>query len=316
MMHPEFRFQPISSSWVAVHPQPKGVIQFIGGAFFGTFPTIFYRHFLGQLFDAGYTIVAFPFRFSFRHWSIAANLFTEQQHLREMLIQSTQAIRIKQIYQDDTKYFWLGHSLGCKYIQLLEFLSSNSWKEILQEYVSSEEAQRIQNVIEDITGNQKISIKGQSSLLIAPDVSNTESAIPIPLFAKFLDNIGLGVLPTRQQILNCITRSNLFNLTALISFDRDTVAGNKQDEFRDQKVQENSDVFWLSQQLKNKKFPLLHEELPGGHLEPMAIRIANSVIDLSPLTPRLLETVAIDCLTELKQREQQLEEKTVVLLEA
>ena len=31
------KFQPIAHSWVALHPEPKGIIQFIGGAFFGRF---------------------------------------------------------------------------------------------------------------------------------------------------------------------------------------------------------------------------------------------------------------------------------------
>ncbi|HEY9709264.1 MAG TPA: DUF1350 family protein, partial [Oculatellaceae cyanobacterium] len=69
-MHTTFKFIPLSSSWVAIHPKPKGVIQFIGGAFFGSLPTLFYRHFLSKLFANGYTIIALPFRFSFEHWSI------------------------------------------------------------------------------------------------------------------------------------------------------------------------------------------------------------------------------------------------------
>ena len=52
-MPSHLHFQPISFSWVALHPQPKGVIQFMGGAFFGSFPTVFYRYFLGQLFESG-----------------------------------------------------------------------------------------------------------------------------------------------------------------------------------------------------------------------------------------------------------------------
>ena len=30
------------------------------------------------------------------------------------------------VYLDQSNYFWLGHSLGCKYISILEILSSNS----------------------------------------------------------------------------------------------------------------------------------------------------------------------------------------------
>jgi hypothetical protein len=62
------KFQPISRSWVAIHPQPKGVIQFIGGAFFGTFvPTFFYRGLLSFLYNQGYTIIVLPFSFTFNH---------------------------------------------------------------------------------------------------------------------------------------------------------------------------------------------------------------------------------------------------------
>jgi hypothetical protein len=64
---PNLNFQPVSFSWLALHPQPQGVIQFIGGAFFGSLPTLSYRDLLHRLYDAGYTVVAIPFRFSFRH---------------------------------------------------------------------------------------------------------------------------------------------------------------------------------------------------------------------------------------------------------
>ncbi|VEP11557.1 hypothetical protein H1P_110007 [Hyella patelloides LEGE 07179] len=38
-----FRFQPFPHSWVAIHPNPKGVIQFVGSFFvFGALPTVFY----------------------------------------------------------------------------------------------------------------------------------------------------------------------------------------------------------------------------------------------------------------------------------
>jgi Protein of unknown function (DUF1350) len=106
-----FKFNPASFSWIAVHPKPKGVIQFIGGAFFGTFPTIFYRYFLRTLFDEGYTIVALPFRFSFQHWTIAIDLLKEQERLRRELTEWTG----QDFYKDKANYFWVGHSLGCKY---------------------------------------------------------------------------------------------------------------------------------------------------------------------------------------------------------
>jgi hypothetical protein len=59
----------------------------------------------------------------------------------------------------------------------------------------------------------------QPSQLLAPDISDTTSAVPVTALAHLLDGLGLGVQPTRSQTLALIDRSNLFNLTAMISFD-------------------------------------------------------------------------------------------------
>jgi hypothetical protein len=131
-MKPVFKFRPISSSWVAIHPNPKGVVQFIGGAFFGTFPTLFYRYFLSQLFAEGYTIIALPFRFSFRHWPIAVSLFKEQEVISQELVAIAKKIGYEyNIYQEKSNYFWIAHSLGCKYVAMLEFLSDANWQAIV-----------------------------------------------------------------------------------------------------------------------------------------------------------------------------------------
>lgn len=302
---PPFRFSPISFSWVAIHPEPKGVIQFIGGAFFGTFPTIFYRYFLQKLFEEGYTIVALPFRFSFRHWSIAIDLLKEQEVLRQELSKITG----NDVYQEKANYFWLGHSLGCKYIALLEFLSGEQWKEITEACVEQEAYQQIEAIIAN-AGLNSASILNQPSLLVAPDISNTESAVPIRAIARLLDRLGLGVLPTREQTQCFIERSRLFNLTAMISFEKDNLAGSKTDEFKDEQTQENSDVLWFIRQLKTRKFPILHTELPGKHLEPLGVRVGNYLVDLNPfdkfiksLEGRLLERDAIQFLAQLRQRQ-------------
>ena len=303
-MPPVFRFSPVSFSWVAIHPEPKGVIQFIGGAFFGTFPTVFYRYFLQTLFDEGYTIVALPFRFSFRHWDIAIGLLKEQEVLRKEL----STITGKGFYQDKANYFWLGHSLGCKYIALLEFLSGEHWNQIAESCIEKQAYQQIEAIL-DSAGLESSSILSQPSLLVAPDISNTESAIPIEAIAHFLDRVGLGVLPTRKQTQCFIERSQLFNLTALISFEEDTIAGSVMDQNKSKQIQENSDVLWLFQQLKTRKFPILHIELHGKHLEPLGVKIGKYIIDLNPwdkfielLSGRLLEHYAAEFLVQLKQR--------------
>ena len=304
-MSPIFRFRPVSFSWVAIHPDPKGIIQFIGGAFFGTFPTIFYRYFLQTLFEEGYTIIALPFRFSFRHWSIAIDLLKEQEVLRKELSKITGS----DVYQKKANYFWLGHSLGCKYIALLELLSGEQWKQITESCVERNAYQQIEAIIAN-AGLEKASILDQPSLLVAPDISNTESAIPVRAIAHFLDRVGLGVLPTREQTQCFIERSSLFNLTALISFEKDTVAGSKTNNFKNKQPQDNSDVLWLIKQLKSRKLPILHKELEGKHLEPLGVRVGEDIVDLNPfdkfielLSCRKLEGYAAHFLAQLRQRQ-------------
>jgi hypothetical protein len=316
-MKTKFRFQPLSFSWVAIHPNPKGVVQFIGGAFFGTFPTVSYRYFLENLFEEGYTIIALPFRFTFRHWPIAISLLKEQAVLADEIYQIAKRLNYQaDIYADPKKYFWIGHSLGCKYIALLEFMSGDIWRKILAECNQDGKIkiQQIEEALKDIPHPRR-SIKGQPSLLIAPDISDTQSAIPKPLafIAHFLDKYNLGVLPTRKQTLCYINNSQLFNLTALISFDRDTIAGSENDRAKLPAERENSDVLWLIEHLKKGKFPLLHKEISGKHLEPVGIKIGDYVVDLNPLDKfiepikyRQLEGLTILFLDELRQREKQL----------
>jgi hypothetical protein len=314
-MNVTLRWKPVSFSWVAIHPNPKGVVQFIGGAFFGSHPTIFYRYFLKRVFEEGYTVIALPFRFSFRHWPIAISLLKEQQVLSKEITNIAKNLGYEhEIYQDKSNYFWIGHSLGCKYITLLEFFSGEDWEKILEGCVGNSELQyqQIETSLQD-TEMERPSIKGQASLLIAPDISDTESAIPKPLafVARFLDKVGLGVLPTKRQTQCFIEGSHLFNLTALISFNQDTIAGNKTDK--------NSDVFWMIEQLKLRKPPTLHEEMPGKHLEPIGIKVGDYIVDINPfdkfikrIEPRYLEEVVIKFLEQLKQRSEQLLNKTCI----
>ena len=309
-MMPIFRFVPVSFSWIAIHPQPKGVIQFIGGAFFGTFPTVFYRYFLQTLFEAGYTIIALPFRFSFRHWEIAIDLLREQEVLRHKLVKIAHKLDYEHdIYQENKNYYWIGHSLGCKYIALLEFLSSLQWQQIIQSCISTDIERQIA-AITITAGTEDASILDQPSLLIAPDIGDTESAIPVPVIAKFLDRVGWGVQPSRNQTQCLIDRSNLFNLTALISFELDTLAGSKSDEFKPELIRDKSDVLWFIFQLKRRKFSILHQELlHKKHLEPLGIRIGKYLVDLNPfdkfivpLKDRQLEPHVLRFMDELKKR--------------
>lgn len=308
-MNAEFCFRPLSFSWVAIHPQPRGVVQFIGGAFFGTFPTLFYRYLLRRVFDAGYTVIALPFRFSFRHWSLAVSLLKEQDQLRREIALTAQHLGYESdLYQDKTQYLWMGHSLGCKYIALLEFLSDDRWPALLETCADTRQIEQIKHAIADLRPDT-VSIKGQPSLLLAPDISDTESAIPIRSLAQLLDRFQLGVLPTRRQTQCLIDQSDLFNLTGLISFDHDTIAGSVANP--GQKPYAENDVLWLITQLQQRAFPVLHQELLGKHLEPLGVKIGSFIVDLNPfdkfverISDRLLEDNVLQFLETLRQREQ------------
>jgi len=133
------RFQPIAHSWVAVHPKPRGVIQFVGGAFFGTFgPMFFYRHLLQYFFDKSYTIVLLPFNFSFNHYRESISLLKEQYQILPELVR----IAISEgyeynMYLKDCSYYWIGHSIGCKYIALLEaFTALPEEEEAIEKFIS------------------------------------------------------------------------------------------------------------------------------------------------------------------------------------
>ncbi|MBM0741479.1 DUF1350 family protein [Phormidium sp. CLA17] len=252
-------FQPIAHSWVAKHPDPVGVVEFIGGALYGTLPSLTYSHFLTCLYDTGYTVIAVPFPMGLNHAAIAERLLTERDSVRAELA-----------YSSEIPHLWVGHSLGCKYIALLE---------------------------------AKGKIMNQPSLLMAPDISDTRDALPIPILADLLDRYHLGVTPTRSETQRLICDSRLFNLTALISFQQDNIAGNKDD------TDANSDVAWLIQELQNRQgayFPWA--EIPGGHREPIGIRLENVVLNpnirqfLDPIALRQLEQLAIDFLSKLVYR--------------
>lgn len=323
-------FKPASNSWVAIHPAPKGVIQFIGGAFFGTFPTIFYHYFLNQLHDSGYTIIALPFRFTFNHWSVAISLVKEQYILRREIVKEAASLGYEyDIYLKESNFFWIGHSLGCKYIALLEFLSGE-WQQVLQNLKLCEISNsHYTNVIENIENLSldldlekrktealtelyigkkpeiiNLFIKGQPSVLIAPDISNTGSAIPIPFVAKLVDSYGFGVNPNLKQTRCLITRSELFKLIALICFKQDTIA--------------QSTCTWLIEKLSTKTKPQelskFIQQLDGKHLEPIGIKIDKYIINfysfdkfIKPIKNRKTEVVTAQLLEKLKQKQKEMD---------
>ncbi|BBD69810.1 hypothetical protein NIES4072_28550 [Nostoc commune NIES-4072] len=294
----KLRFKPVSHSWVALHPQPKGVIQFIAGAFFGTFgPMIFYRYLLQCLYEQGYTIILLPFNFTFNHYVEAGFLMREQYEILPELVRMASVEGYDyEAYLDDKNFSWIGHSLGCKYISLLEGFTAlppepqdrEKFIRNLLSYTSDES--QIESVIADINllfeelkqkivedrkliysyVNREIKInsvfiKGQASVLLAPAIADTGSAIRPQFLANLIDNLGWGVKPTVEETQNLIKDSGLFNIMGLVCFQSDNIA----------KVT----CEWFTNILKKPPQKFV-QTVKGGHLKPLGIQLGKVVINL------------------------------------
>jgi hypothetical protein len=313
-MRSHFRFYPVSYSWVAFNLEPKGVIMFIGGIFYGSFPSFFYEYALKQLFLEGYTIIVLPFRFTWRHWSVALSLLREQQVLRKQIpdILKNSGFQYKdyEIYLENENYIWLGHSLGCKYIALLEFLadwqrdSGETCNLIKNSLVNSQEQiAEIENQIEGIN----ISLRDQCSILMAPEISGTESAIPVPLLPHLIDDLGMGVEPTPEETFNLIENSPLFNLTALISFSEDaSIAGTSKDKVKirnDGAIDRSTKTIpWIREIKPQIEKQELYIEIKGPHLRPLGLQLGNKIVGPMAALPENLVPGILNLLKRLKKK--------------
>lgn len=322
------KFQHVAHSWIALHPRPQGVIQFIGGAFFGTFGTgIFYRYLLKYFYDREFTIVILPFRFTFNHYAEAGFLITEQYEILPEIIRMAKAENYKySAYLEETNFYWLGHSIGCKYITLLEGFSAlpdepqdrqKFIKSLLVNYRSKENIAKVVSEIESLIeslqskvliakkliadyidrdislGDSRIDgdvnstnsigwlfIKDQSSIFLAPENSDTSSAIKSSFLAKLIDKLGFGVSPNSVETNTLIIQSQLFNKLDLISFKSDTTAN--------QTVNLLKSI--LGNRLSGKYF-----STKGGHLRPLGSQFMQHVFNpFDLLYAWLLYLVRID----------------------
>ncbi len=249
-MTTHFSFQGMSSRWLALHPEPKGLIQFIGGAFFGAIPVLGYPwgattyfeplalvsyHFLLEnLLRAGYSVVVVPYRLTFNHWPVAHQLFIEQQQLPVELLKAAETLGCSTtVYQNPDHYLWVGHSLGCEYITLLRSLS-------VQSKPSGNPEQRA----------PLLRSETQPALLIAP-------CFQPPAWLKPYKQPTQAV--ARQLLVETARRAP----TAMISFNQDFTAGNLTAQI--------GDVYWIHQQLENNPEGglVIHRELPGNHYQPL-----------------------------------------------
>lgn len=269
-MHSKFfRFYRLKGSKFALHPNPKGVVFFIGGAFFGTFPTIFYRSLLKEIFNRGYTIIAFPFRLTFDHWSTATNLAEDRYEIQQELTQKAKRLGYDyQIYQEhsnskDSNYIWLGHSLGCKYIALLELLTDLEKQDFqlnLGTCVDDLQAESIIQLLSHISLDQ-ISLLNQPSILIDPVISDLDNAVPIKSLRRIVNRF-IRVQPSREETYCLINKSKLFGLTSIIDLD-----SNLGEET----------VTQLKKVLAGHLFDF-KSLLTGNHIAPLGFKRSNSAV--------------------------------------
>jgi hypothetical protein len=277
-------FINLSHTQVALHPNPKGIIQFIGSFIFGSFPAWSYKYLHEYLFAQGYSLILYRFPLNllqFNHWEVALELLKEQYNLKVEIIkflkQEHQSDNVLNIYLNPTNYLWLGHSLGCKYIILLEILSNEPKKrsqilqkclnkdfdKLINEINSIEPARQtseaaIHQLVPQTKSSSQVFIRNQPSVLLAPEISNTVR------FIKSKWRISNPWTNPNQKQTECLIRSSkeLFNLTGIISFNLDGIA--------------EDDVDFLVEQIKQRSFQhYLYKELQGWHFEPLSIYIEN-----------------------------------------
>jgi hypothetical protein len=231
--HP--KWLPFQHSFVKINPNAKGTVLFIGGYLYGTLPTWSYNNMLNHLFHKGFTVI--PYSYSpvqLNHWKLANDLLDEIEHIkRDIIHQSERAGYRTDVYLAPDKYCFVGHSLGCECISLIQFLSFTKDKQnkLLQE-------------ARDKLGPEKVTDSDFS------DVDSLPEERPVPykaslLMAPCFKNPLRGIRPKQELMQYAIENGSLLPLTALISFKGDDIAGE--------------DVNWLHQNLS-------HESLVGKEL--------------------------------------------------
>ncbi|HEY9768339.1 MAG TPA: DUF1350 family protein [Coleofasciculaceae cyanobacterium] len=320
-------FQAFSHSWVAIHPNPKGIIQFVGSFFiFGSLPTVFYYFLLKSLYNQGYTIIAYPSSVIppllwkeklVNHWGASIQLLYEESAIKAELIayilEQTDRKSLQKsldVYLTHSNYFWLGHSLGCKYISLLEILSNdpeNLVNNLQQCGITKKQFQIIEREVENLefarknsdrqintllANNQvdyqissKRAIIDQPSIFLAPEIYGTEeinkkTSSAIPFFGLFPDG------RTTKCLINL--SQNFFGLTALIAFSYDNIS--------------KDDIEALSAELASRSKNFIGKSFEGYDLK--LSRLSSLLSHLKPLSgnDRALANCINNVFDELRKR--------------
>lgn len=237
---------------------PRGVIHLHGAFLFGSCPTRHYAPLLDALLQRGYGAVLHRFPLNpgrFNHWSVALDLLLERQAVLEQ-VRRLHGPAAAEFCADPDNSCWLGHSLGCKYLILLEILSLPRAR-LLQVLGGALEAAQVESVLNAIDRLGTVAtVQNQPTVLLAPEVSNT-----IRLWRSNWQ-LDFGRSRPNRQAMGQLLRltPDRFSLTGVVGFRSDRIAAD--------------DVELLRAELTRRRVaPLPQQDLPGDHFAPLALQV-------------------------------------------
>jgi hypothetical protein len=185
-------WRQIEENWVLTPNKPKGVIHFLGGAFFAAAPHVAYGRVLEQLAENDYAIVATPF---------LNNTFDHRQIARDVNA-SFRKVRSK-LFLDYFPVFGMGHSMGCKIHLLINCLYKPTRAGNIYIAYNNYSADRSIPFFKNLSGT----IPEMSSMEFTPTPKETEQLVTANyqitnnLLIKFVDD-GIDEIAILAELLN------------------------------------------------------------------------------------------------------------------
>jgi hypothetical protein len=214
---------PLRHGFVSLHPQPEKIVHFIGGYFFGTGVSCWYKNLLDKLAER-FTVHAYSYSFAqLSHWKIASDLLEQIEQVNvEGKRLAKQRGYLAEVYDDPNQHCLVGHSLGCECVALIRFLSlpkdrqlqllKDAYNELGSKQVTHQDFMDVEAL------PQLQSVPYKASLLMAP-------CFLTPAVISWL----LDVRPDQQLARYLIQQElTLLPRTSLIGFKGDTIAGGKE----------------------------------------------------------------------------------------
>lgn len=211
---------PLKHGVVWVHPNPEGIVHFVGGYFFGTGVSCWYKSLLDR-FKQRFTVHAYSYSFAeLSHWRIASELLEQIEAVTvEGIRTAKQSGFSTAVYSDPNYHCLVGHSLGCECIALIRLLGIQ--KEDQLKLLDSARTKLGDRAVthQDFTDVETLPqwqpVPYRASLLMAP-------CFLTPTAVSWL----LKVRPQQALVQYLIEQKpELLPLTSLISFEGDTIAG-------------------------------------------------------------------------------------------